>query len=222
MPSPLEEKVRRLESRYKLIADHLVDAIWVVDAETLSYDFITTSVEKLSGYRPEEYRGLTLPDRLPPETVERLRQALAEQREAFQRGESAKRTLEVELVRKDGAPYWVEITARLFQDHQGRLKVAGVSKDITRRKLAEAERERLVERLRDALAERDRLLKENRLLRELLPVCAACRRIRDENGRWWPLEAYVAERAGVSFTHTICPDCQQVMYASDHTPEPEA
>jgi PAS domain S-box-containing protein len=218
MPQNLQDKVRRLEDRYQLIADQLVDAIWVVDAQTLSYDFITDSVQKLSGYSPEEYQGLTLRDRLPAAALARLEEALGERMAAFERGDAGKRSLEVELVRKDGEPYWLELTARLFRDREGRLKVAGVSKDITRRKRAERERERLVAELEEAVAQRDRALRENRLLRELLPVCAACRRIRDEKDRWWPLEAYVAEQTGARLTHTICPDCQQVMYAADLEP----
>jgi hypothetical protein len=44
-------------------------------------------------------------------------------------------------------------------------------------------------------------------LERLLPVCAWCKRIRDESGTWQPLDRYLSERANLAFTHGICPDC---------------
>lgn len=46
-----------------------------------------------------------------------------------------------------------------------------------------------------------------RLLEDLLRVCAWCRKVRDGEGAWQPLEAYVAARTRTTLTHTICPDC---------------
>lgn len=46
-------------------------------------------------------------------------------------------------------------------------------------------------------------------LRGLLQVCPGCRRIRDENNEWHPLEAYVAARSDVTFAESSCPDCEQ-------------
>ena len=64
-----------------------------------------------------------------------------------------------------------------------------------------------------ALAEKESLLKEVKLLKGLLPICSGCKRIRDENGRWWPLDAYVKARTEAELTHTICADCQDVFYS---------
>ena len=64
----------------------------------------------------------------------------------------------------------------------------------------------------EALAEKDRLLKEVKVLRGLLQICSGCKRIRDEQGRWWPLDAYVRDRTEAKLTHTICPDCDEVYY----------
>jgi hypothetical protein len=46
----------------------------------------------------------------------------------------------------------------------------------------------------------------------LLPICSGCKRIRDESGKWWPLDAYVKARTEAEFTHTICSDCKDVFY----------
>lgn len=50
------------------------------------------------------------------------------------------------------------------------------------------------------------------LLSGLLPICSGCKRIRDENGGWQPVEAYISHRSEAKFTHGICPDCLQKHY----------
>ena len=54
-------------------------------------------------------------------------------------------------------------------------------------------------------------------LRRLLPICAGCKSIRDEQGAWRALESYFAAAAGATFTHGLCPDCLR-----EHYPELEA
>lgn len=211
----IKNRVDELERRYKLIAENLVDAIWVLDLETLHYDFITPSVIRISGYTPEEYEQFGILDRVQPASADLLCQALATARASFEESPQAKTSLEVELLHKDGHAYWVEITAKLYRDEDGRVKVAGVSKDISRRKAHEKEREDLIQRLGLALAEKEQLLNEVKVLRGLLPICAACKRIRAEDGRWWPLDAYVRAFSEADLTHTICPDCTQVLYEKD-------
>lgn len=60
--------------------------------------------------------------------------------------------------------------------------------------------------------ERDRALAEVRTLRGLLPICAACNRIRDEEGEWVRMEMYVSARTEATFTHGICPHCAARLY----------
>ena len=52
-----------------------------------------------------------------------------------------------------------------------------------------------------------RALAEVNQLSGLLPICAWCKKIRDESGNWYPIETYVAMNSGVDFSHGICPDC---------------
>jgi hypothetical protein len=49
-------------------------------------------------------------------------------------------------------------------------------------------------------------------VREFLPICSSCKKIRDDGGLWHHLEAYFSEQFSVRFTHGICPDCVQQMY----------
>jgi len=59
--------------------------------------------------------------------------------------------------------------------------------------------------LRDAL---DRV----QTLKGLLPICASCKKIRDDNGYWTQVEAYVSAHSAAEFTHSICPPCFDTLY----------
>jgi hypothetical protein len=54
-------------------------------------------------------------------------------------------------------------------------------------------------------------------LERLLPVCAWCRRIRDEQGGWQALDSYLSERAGLAVTHGICPECMRQQVANSRS-----
>jgi hypothetical protein len=77
--------------------------------------------------------------------------------------------------------------------------------EVEERQQMEKDKERLIQELKEAL--------ENlRKLRGLLPICAYCKKIRDDKGYWNQLESYMAQHADVSFTHSICPECSKKIY----------
>jgi|SRR5688572_9970282 len=78
------------------------------------------------------------------------------------------------------------------------------------------DRERALEA---ALRERDETHAEVLTLRGLLPICAACKSIRDEKDEWHSLEEYVSHHAEVKFTHSICPACISRLYPGVLEPE---
>jgi hypothetical protein len=49
-------------------------------------------------------------------------------------------------------------------------------------------------------------------LRGLLPICAACKKIRDDKGYWNQIETYIMEHSDADFSHGICPDCAKELY----------
>ncbi len=75
-----------------------------------------------------------------------------------------------------------------------------LTQDITARKRAEQERERLVNDLTEALA-------QVKTLRGFIPICAWCKKVRDDQGYWHAVEVYVRERSEVEFSHGVCPAC---------------
>jgi PAS domain-containing protein len=107
---------------------------------------------------------------------------------------------------------WVDMRVDPIADRWG--DVAGrlvVTRDITVRKVLEGERERLIVELKAALS-------EVRALEELLPICASCKKVRDDKGYWSQIDVYLQTRAAVEFTHGICPDCDAKLYG--HLTEP--
>jgi hypothetical protein len=50
-------------------------------------------------------------------------------------------------------------------------------------------------------------------LQGLLPICAHCKKIRDDQDNWQPLESFISQRSGAKFSHGVCPDCLREHYA---------
>lgn len=85
------------------------------------------------------------------------------------------------------------------------LCMVGIHQDITSRKQAEAERERLIKGLEKALS-------EVKALSGLLPICASCKKIRDDKGYWNQIESYISKHSEAQFSHGICPGCAKKLY----------
>ena len=93
-----------------------------------------------------------------------------------------------------------------FNKPDGRVGgIIGALLDITASKKAEREKERLIQELREALTKVKRLS-------GLLPICAHCKKIRDDNGYWEQIEAYIHNHSEAEFSHSICPECAKKLY----------
>jgi len=77
--------------------------------------------------------------------------------------------------------------------------------DISDRNRVARERETLIADLRKAL-------QEVKTLSGLLPICASCKKIRDDSGYWNNLELFIIEHSNADFTHSLCPECAQRLY----------
>ena len=107
--------------------------------------------------------------------------------------------------RRDGSPFPVEVSSVIFENPQGEARTCIIIRDISERKSAECEREKLIAELQEALA-------RVKTLSGLLPICAACKKIRDEAGQWQSLESYIRKHSEADFTHGICPQCRRSLY----------
>jgi PAS domain S-box-containing protein len=105
----------------------------------------------------------------------------------------------------DGGLY-LSGTASKLNDSQGRAAGAiETIRDITDAKRTEKERERIIAELQDAL-------NKVRTLSGLLPICASCKKIRDDKGYWNQIESYIHKHSDAVFSHGICPDCAKRLY----------
>ena len=80
-----------------------------------------------------------------------------------------------------------------------------LEQEISRRKTVEEEKNRAIDVLQ-------KTIRKINTLKGLLPICAACKRIRDKSGEWRPVENYISEHSNADFTHDICPECARKLY----------
>jgi ligand-binding sensor domain-containing protein len=73
----------------------------------------------------------------------------------------------------------------------------------------------LKERARELEAGVVQALSNIRVLRGLFPICASCKKIRDDQGYWSQIESYIRDHSEAEFSHSICPDCMKRLYP-DH------
>jgi PAS domain S-box-containing protein len=98
------------------------------------------------------------------------------------------------------------VTCTPLPDREGRvIGTVHVARDITVQKRADEERDRLIAELQASLA-------QVKVLGGLLPICSSCKRIRDDQGYWNQLEAYIRDHSDADFTHGICPECREELY----------
>jgi DNA-binding NarL/FixJ family response regulator len=74
------------------------------------------------------------------------------------------------------------------------------------------ERKRLLEERDTYIAQLKEAMSNIRTLSSLLPICASCKKIRDDKGFWKQVESYIGEHTGTVFSHGICPDCEKKAY----------
>jgi len=91
---------------------------------------------------------------------------------------------------------------RLFAAIRKSQEILGLERVI---KFKDAEQKRLIKELQQALA-------SIKTLSGLIPICASCKKIRDDQGYWNQLEAYISEHSGAEFSHGICPECAIKIY----------
>lgn len=91
---------------------------------------------------------------------------------------------------------------------KGQIDAALMERSIryaVERNRVDRQQEELIRKLEEALA-------EVKVLSGLLPICSSCKKIRDDDGYWNQLEAYITAHSRAVFSHGICPDCARALY----------
>jgi PAS domain S-box-containing protein len=135
-----EEALRESERRYRLLADNVTDVIWVRDMN-LRLTYISPSVEKMMGYTVEEAKAITLDQNLTPESFQHVSNVFLEELEIERQDQKdlfRSRTIEAEVIRKDGSTFWIEAIMTFLRDQNGNAtSVIGITRDITERRQLE-------------------------------------------------------------------------------------
>ena len=207
---------QRAEEALRASQMHLSEAMelahivyWAADPATDTlifndslYAFCGTTAEREGGYcmKREEYAKRFI----HPDDQERFSKLVIE---AILNPEAeCVINFEHRLIRRDGKVRHVLTQIKLIKDESGfPLRVYGANQDITERKRAEEEREKLILELREAVS-------QVKTLSGLLPVCAGCKKIRDTKGNWEPMESYIRDHSEADFSHSICPECAAKLY----------
>ena len=74
-------------------------------------------------------------------------------------------------------------------------------------KMKQADREKS-----ETIVKLNKAIEEVKTLSGFLPICASCKKIRDDQGYWNQIEAYISEHSEAEFSHSICPECVEELY----------
>ncbi len=150
----------------------------------------------LTGYRSLSFRGLILP-------ADRNR-VLGEIQTALENKQPFITTYRIRT--SSDEVKWVHEQGVGVYNEEGEVEaIEGFLTDITKSKRLADEREKLISNLQEALG-------KIKTLSGFLPICASCKKIRDDKGYWNQIEAYIRDHSDAEFSHGICPDCADKLY----------
>ncbi|MDX1992414.1 MAG: PAS domain S-box protein [bacterium] len=130
-----EARLALSEQKYRTLAENMADVVWVVDAATMQFIYISPSVETASGFTVDEMMTGGFEHVVTPEAYAMIRTLLPQRIEAFLQGDSEAviQTHHLEQLHKDGTWAWAEMVTKVVQNHQGEVQLIGVTRDISER-----------------------------------------------------------------------------------------
>ena len=198
----VEDQLRQSEARFASIVTHSGYGIIMIDGNG-RIDSVNPAAATLFGCPPAEFVGKKFSEFLEPRNRADFKDYLIAYLNTKER-DIIQRDLEVLALRKNQSTFPVELNV-------GEIPIEGtplfvvVVRDITERALIEQERVQLIGELKTALA-------EVKTLGGLIPICASCKKIRDDQGYWEQIEVYIRDHSHAQFSHSLCPDCVQTLY----------
>lgn len=194
-----EEALRESEERYRRLFETAQDGILLLNAESGAITDANPFLTKMLGYATEDLIGKRLWEVSAFKDWEASKSAFEElQQKGYIRYEN------LPLEAKDGQSRQVEFVSNVYLVN-GKKVIQCNIRDITQRKWLEEDKQKLLNKLQEALAH----IKE---LSGLLPICSYCKKIRNDKGYWQVLEGYIIEHSDATFTHGICTDCAKIYF----------
>ena len=204
------EEIVAKKEKYKQLAEITSDFIWEVNKNG-RYTYVSPVVYDFLGYWPEEVIGKRPFDFMPEDEAKRLEMVF---QNALKEGRLIKAVENVNI-HKDGSLVTLETNGVPIYDKSGvTIGYRGVDRNITERKIVEKELQEEKEKLKEAL---DQVKK----LSGMLPICASCKMIRNDEGYWQQIESYISEHSEAVFSHSLCPECAKKLYPEVFSVEEE-
>jgi PAS domain S-box-containing protein len=198
-----EESLKESEEKYNLFFRTSRDCVFMTSIDGRTIDMNDTAVELFGYASREELMRVKIPDLYAnPEERKKHIRIIAEH--------GYTKEMPIDLLRKDGTIMHTLVTSVARYDRDGTVMgFQGTIRDITEHRRAEAEREKLIVDLQEALS-------KVKALSGLLPICASCKKIRDDNGYWTQIECYISSHSEADFSHGLCPECTKQLYPEYH------
>ena len=193
------------EKKLRDIAASLGEGVLVIDREG-KVTFVNPEAERLLGWTSGELIGRELHELTHRQHPDGAHYPAAECPSNAVLRSGVRQDVERDMfLCKDGSFLPVSYVTAPIREGDQVVAAVIAFQDITMRQLVEEERERLIEELKEAL-------ESVKTLKGLLPICASCKRIRDDTGYWNQIEAYVRDHTDAEFSHALCPDCAVKLY----------
>jgi PAS domain S-box-containing protein len=194
--------LKESEERSRAVAQSAIDAIISINRHG-TIVFWNRAAKKMFGFSEDEILGKSL-ERLIPERYRTAHSRGIKRLSSTGESRVIGKTVELQGLRKDGSEFPLELSLATWKS-KDEIFFTGIVRDITARKRAEEERNELIKELQEVLAKLE-------TLSGLLPICANCKKIRDDKGYWNQIETYIENHSRAEFTHGICPDCIKKLY----------
>jgi PAS domain S-box-containing protein len=199
-----QDALQKERNLLRTLIDMLPDYIYEKDTEG-RFVAANLAVARRHGFQsPAELMGKTDHDLFPRQVADRFR---AEEQTLLSSGNGIF-DCEGQAIdaTKEVKERWISTSKMPLKDANGKIiGYVGAGRDITERKRADAEREKLIQELQDALV-------DIKTLSGLVPICSTCKKIRDDKGFWTQVESFIQEHSQARFSHGICPDCMKKLY----------
>lgn len=203
-------RIRADEEKYRQIFESSRDAIILFDAKNGRLIDANRMARKLYGYDKEEFLQLHYRDIVVESAASGASATI------IVNGQSERVSRSVHK-KKEGGIFPAEVTVAPFM-LRGKKMLSTIVRDLSKHE--ETEKKNLSLVAADPLCSRSAMP----LSKEILPICAHCKDVRDNSGHWRHLESYLYDHSGTIFSHGICPDCVKRLYpdlslkldASDH------
>ncbi len=193
-----ELHIKESENRYRSLIELSPLGIGVIDVNGNIID-VNQAYASMFGYRIPELLKLHFRDLSHPDDFDREQELMT----SLSNGEQADFSMEKRHKHQDGHYFWTHVTVGKACDIYGPGEFYfGFLSDISEQKALEDERNKLIDELKNALAE----IKE---LNGYLPICSKCKKIRDDEGYWQQVEKYIMDRTDALFSHSYCPECYE-------------